>query len=519
MATPQRSKRVPAGQDNDLALIDAAGYVRCSTDQQVEASIPAQKAAIRQWASANGYSIIAWYEDAGISGWKESREAFQRLIDDAEKRKNFKAIVVWDQNRFSRFPPVEACYYWHRLDQAGVHLASVNQNGRIDWNSIAGFLTATIRQHADSEHRHKLSADVTRGLRRVAESGRWLGTIPTGYSLGEDGRLVPNGQADLVRRIFRDYVAGHSLRGIAKQLNLEGHPSPTGKEWGSTTLMNMLSNRAYIGTFVGCHGAVEIPNHHPPLIDMPTWEAVQERRSMRQKQTTPLPGGGPYVLTGLVRCGKCGSPMFGRSGSIGKPAYICRRHDRTALCDRNSTPQAELVDAVATTIEEHWMDRRTRDRIRAAVRELIETEAPQAEPKQLEKELATVARKLGKAKQRLLEVDRDMLPIVQDSIRELKARQVQLEAAVKAANLPRGALLETIDERMESVVQRFGQLRQALARADVPMQRDILHQTVKKVEVWSRKTGDNKRAPWLLEHGRIHLRGDNEQLAQMTQFI
>ncbi len=154
-----------------------------------------------------------------------------------------------------------------------------------------------------------------------------------------------------------------------------------------------------------------------------------------------------------------------------------------------------------------------------AVRERIETEAPQADPKQLEKELATVARKLGKAKQRLLEVDRDMLPIVQDSIRELKARQVQLEAAVKAANLPRGALLETIDERMESVVQRFGQLRQALARADVPMQRDILHQTVKKVEVWSRKTGDNKRAPWLLEHGQIYLRGDNEQLVQMGQFI
>ena len=58
------------------------------------------------------------------------------MIDDAEIRKDFRAIVVWDQNRFSRFPPVEACYYWHRLDKANVHLATVNQ-GRIEWNSIA----------------------------------------------------------------------------------------------------------------------------------------------------------------------------------------------------------------------------------------------------------------------------------------------------------------------------------------------------------------------------------------------
>ena len=66
-------------------LVPAVAYVRCSSDAQVDASIPAQRASIEKYASDNGYRIVRWYVDEGISGWKDTREEFQRLIGDCPR--------------------------------------------------------------------------------------------------------------------------------------------------------------------------------------------------------------------------------------------------------------------------------------------------------------------------------------------------------------------------------------------------------------------------------------------------
>src|SRR5262245_4616858 len=82
--------------------IPAVGYARRSTDMQ-ERSIPDQKAFIERWAAENGYHIIRWYVDDAISGTStRGRNDFDRMIDAAEKGRDFKTILCYDIARFSR---------------------------------------------------------------------------------------------------------------------------------------------------------------------------------------------------------------------------------------------------------------------------------------------------------------------------------------------------------------------------------------------------------------------------------
>jgi site-specific DNA recombinase len=505
MATKHRSK--PG--DDDQVLVPAVAYVRCSTDGQIEASIPAQRAAIEQWASANGYRILRFYVDEGISGWKEERAGFQALMSDLDKRGDFRAVLCWHTNRFSRFPVLEANHYWYLLDKAGVHLATVCQ-GRQDWQDIGSWLKASIEQHGDAQHRFKLSADVRRGKRAVAERGDWQGPVPFGYVVNKENRrleLANPLEVELVRRMFREYLEGRSLRSIALRFNDEGLASLNGgRLWYATGIRVKLRNPAYVG--VHRWGDVEHRDHHPAIIPIADFERVQSLLNERKGSTTPLKDGGGFLLTGLLRCGKCGSRMTGIEKSH---LYECcgARDKGPHRCDGSIVKQRELVGYVVDTIETHWMNPKTVARLRKALHDLVDAETPKVDAKQMERQLAAIATKLDKAKRRLLEVPADMIAVVSEAIRELRIQQEQIESALKTASKPRGALYVDADERIDAAVSRFTQLRQVLGRADEIQQREVIRQTVQTLEVWSNRVPNEEKSRFELERGEIVLRSDN----------
>ena len=81
----------------------AVGYIRVSIDKQEDSPVR-QKAEIAKLAQREGYRIIRWYEDHGISGAKTlKRPEFRRMIRDADDRGDFRAILCWDQDRLERF--------------------------------------------------------------------------------------------------------------------------------------------------------------------------------------------------------------------------------------------------------------------------------------------------------------------------------------------------------------------------------------------------------------------------------
>jgi hypothetical protein len=113
-----------------------------------------------------------------------------------------------------------------------------------------------------------------------------------------------------------------------------------------------------------------IENYCEPVIDRQTWDAVQaiSRRFARNKN---LAGDNPhhsrrihssYLLSGLVYCARCGSPLFGASAAWRNrhdgsrstyERYACARAYRRRDCDQGQFPQAILDNAVLDTLREY----------------------------------------------------------------------------------------------------------------------------------------------------------------------
>ncbi len=404
---------------------------------------------------------------------------------------------------------LETNHYWYLLERAGVHLATVNQ-GRIDWNSIAGWLVASIKQHGDAQHRFQLFADVKRGKRRVAEKGVWQGRVPFGYATDDNRRLVLGNpvEIDLVRRIFREYVEGRSLRNIAYALNVEGlSVLNNGRGWVPNGIRDKLINPAYVGVFKW--NEIEIHDNHPAIIDVVTFERVQRLLGERQGRTTPHEGGGGFLFTGLLRCGKCGAPM---SGSNPEQHYFkCRgaMERGSSKCEGSTIKQAELLEHVLKALEGDVFTPAFVKRLREAITRQATQECQKADPERLRKELASVAAKLVKAKRRLMEVDMDMLPVAQEQIRNLLAEQARLQATLEASQTPLESFLAQHDQLIERAMQTFSAFGQTFGRADPQEQRQLLQERITRLEVWTDKLANGRKVSYQLVRGRLTPRADN----------
>jgi len=177
-----------------------------------------------------------------------ARPGFKRLMDDATTTGDFEAILVWDQDRLSRFDPMEANYYWFQLREAGVRVVSVTQ-GELDWESLGGWLTASVTQHGNAQYLKDLSRNVLRGRLRKAKAGKWAGArAPYGYTVDENSDIVLGDRqaVDTIKWIFKAYAENEtSLHDMAHELNDQGIPSPSGKTWSNRNIQYVVNREDY----------------------------------------------------------------------------------------------------------------------------------------------------------------------------------------------------------------------------------------------------------------------------------
>ena len=337
-------------------MINAVGYIRMSSDKQ-EASPEQQRQEITALAKRDGYRIIHWYVDEGVSGdATDKRFDFQRMIRDAEGG-SFQAVLCWDQDRFGRFDSIEAGHWIHPLRENGVHLVTIAQ-GKIDWSDFAGRMLYGIQQEGKHAYLRDLSRNVCRGLRAKAQRGEWpAGTPPFGFMAGKDEKLALGDpfQVRAVQRVYREYLSGHSMMAIVEIMQEDKEPAP-GLGWTIDTVKGILNNRLYTGDFVwgsrrtGKYNAasdepVEILDNHASIISMQTFDAVKKRRLEQRGGKTPKRNGGSFVLAGLLKCNECGSAMYGHN-STGHLYLICSGYLRrgNSFCHRYSVREDVVPD-------------------------------------------------------------------------------------------------------------------------------------------------------------------------------
>jgi len=355
-----------------------AVYARYSTERQDARSIDDQVRRCCTFAEARDLQVVGVFKDAAESGAHLERADLQRLLLEARSaRCRFQTVLVDDLSRLSRdlgntwqivFRDLATAHV--RVIDVSTGMASDSAGARIQFGALA-LVNDTMLQIVRSE--------TLRGLEGRALAGFWPGGRVYGYRTireenppdPEHPRAIPvvdEVQAAVVRRIFQLYAEYHGLKQIASALNEERVPAPYddayrkqgGRGWGPGTIRFMLENERYIGRSVWkkrmwvtdpatgartyrMRGQDEwITTEQPSLAIVPKdlWDRVQARFAERKGAKGRPRGTGStgHLLTGLLRCGECGSTMrvvslkrkagrayanFGCSAHHGKGAAIC----------------------------------------------------------------------------------------------------------------------------------------------------------------------------------------------------
>ena len=484
----------------------AALYARYSSDLQSQASIEDQFRVCRGHAEHEGWTISGCYRDAAISGDSVIlRPGVQALLEDARRGK-FDVVVAEALDRVSRDQADVAVLFKH-LRFAGVPVVTLAEGEITELHvGLKGTMNALFLKD--------LAAKTRRGLRGRVEKGRSGGGLCFGYDVAKvtDGagepvrgeRTINDAEAAVVRRVFRDFSAGISPRAIARRLNAEGVPGPSGKLWTDSTIRGhakrgtgFINNELYIGRLVwnrlrylkNPDTGKWVSRLNPPeewivtevpelrIVDDALWQAVKARQgeltekfanvieAVRNANANRLNGvrRPRHLLSGLLECGVCGGPYAMR----GQDRYGCSNHVMTGSCANGR--------GIARTVLEERVLAGLRDRLMApeeaaeAIRAYTEetnrlNRARRASGANDRKELAGVEKKIA-AMIAVIE-DGGYVRGMVDRLRELEARQDEL-----TASLARGpADIPDIHPNVASIYRRkVARLADAL---DNPGERD-----------------------------------------------
>ncbi|MCM1167974.1 MAG: recombinase family protein, partial [Ruminococcus sp.] len=280
-----------------------AAYARVSTDSEEQlSSYEAQVGFYTRHIQGNpDWEFVRVYTDEGISGTNiKKREGFNRMIRDALNGK-IDLILTKSISRFAR-NTVDTLTTIRKLKEKGIEVYFEKEN--IYTLDAKGEVMITIMSSLAQEESRSISENVTWGIRKSMEDGKVsLGYKHfLGYEKGADGLpQIVEEEAETVRKIYRLFLDGRTVRSIAEQLTDEGIPTPSGKKnWSVSTIMSILQNEKYKGDALlqktytvdflskkvkknkGEIPQYYIQNSHPAIIDPDTFELVQNEIKRRR---------------------------------------------------------------------------------------------------------------------------------------------------------------------------------------------------------------------------------------------
>lgn len=357
-----------------------AAYARYSSDSQRDASLEDQLRNCRAYCKREGWQEPVAYTDAAVSGARNDRPGYTALVRDAS---GFDVILVDDLARLSR-DSIEAQRQVRRWHFHGIRVIGLGDG--IDTARRDAKASAALRGLMGELYLDTLRENTHRGLMGRALDGASAGGLPYGYQVTSTGqRAIREDQAEVVRRIYADYLAGNSPREIVAALNREGVPSARGRTWAASAVagdvrrgIGILANPIYAGRQVwnrsrwvkhpdtGRRVRQERPRsewvttEHPELaiIDAGTWAAT-ERRLRLQSRASGSAGRPPrHVLSGVLRCGECGGPLV----MVDRYKYGCANAKQRGTCAGIRVSRAVADDAILASVRESLL---TPERFRA----------------------------------------------------------------------------------------------------------------------------------------------------------
>ena len=285
-------------------------YTRKSTEHNLDMafnSLDAQREACEAYIKSQtheGWSLVRdQFNDGGLSGASLDRPALQALLDQVRAKK-IDIIVVYKVDRLTR-SLADFAKLVELFDEHDVSFVSVTQS--FNTTSSMGRLTLNVLLSFAQFEREVIGERVRDKIAASKRKGIWVGgPVPVGYrSVDKKLQIVPE-EAELVRKIFADYLRVGSISALATSLNSEGlRPKPRQLTNGRSKqadcyrvgpLAHLLKNRFYIGE-IAYRGEIH-RGEHEPILDRAIFDAVQallkdkavERSAVRATSASLLAG-------------------------------------------------------------------------------------------------------------------------------------------------------------------------------------------------------------------------------------
>lgn len=359
------------------------------------------------------------YEDEGFSGGNTNRPQFQKLLEDVKARK-FDVLICYRLDRISR-NVADFSTSLDILQKYDVDFVSIRE--QFDTSSPMGRAMIYIASVFAQLERETIAERVRDNMLELAKTGRWLGgTAPLGYEAKRIKYLDESlqertmtklkqepSELELVKLIYDKYLELGSLGKVTTYLLQNHYKSRLGTDFDITKLKYILTNPVYVkadenvfnylehqgittcGEPDGDHGLLTYNKQksattetgkvakvirdksewmaavssHSGIIDSKDWLLVQ-RILEKNKDTFPH----NYtthnaLLTGLLKCAVCGSPMRVSHGRPSKKTgdmayyYACsmKKNSKGTRCDNKNVRVDNLDKVVVSSLKKLGEDR------------------------------------------------------------------------------------------------------------------------------------------------------------------
>jgi site-specific DNA recombinase len=332
----------------------AAIYARISADVEGKSlGVQRQVEDCRKLAADRGWPVGAEYVDNDVSAFSgKPRREYARMLADLESGAR-DAVIVYNLDRLHR-RPVELEEFVALCERVGVsQVATVTAD--IDLGNDDGLFMARIFAAFAAKESGRKSARIRRKLLQNAEQGLPHGSVrPFGYEA--DKITIREDEAAVVREMVDSYLAGQSIKSLTVWLNESAIAPAVAKSWQTSAVRQILCS----GRIAGLRehrGQVIGPAKWPAIITPAERDRVLARIASRS--VTKTRAARTYLLSGMLRCGRCGNRLFSQARHVNPDnrvrRYVCLKGPDHGGCGR-LTVVAEpvehlLTDAVLTRLD------------------------------------------------------------------------------------------------------------------------------------------------------------------------
>lgn len=307
----------------------------------------------RKLAADRGWQVGDEYVDNDVSAYSgKPRREYARMLDDLKSGAR-DAVIVYNLDRLHR-RPVELEEFVALCESVGVRdVATVTAD--IDLGNDDGLFMARIFAAFAAKESGRKSARIRRKMLQNAEQGLPHGSArPFGYE--NDKITLRPDETKVVREMVDRYLAGASIRSLTIWLNDAGIAPAVAKSWQTTAVRQILASGRIAGLREH-HGEVIGPAAWPAIITPAERDRVLARMTTRSLTKTRAPR--TYLLSGLLRCGRCGNRLFSQARHNNPTnrvrRYVCLKGPDHGGCGRLTVvalPVEELLtDAVLTRLD------------------------------------------------------------------------------------------------------------------------------------------------------------------------